>query len=57
MLSHAAEADMEFLVTMTTVVPDGVRDDEAADLRALPLADWLTVDTVPLTPHPSDPGA
>jgi muconolactone delta-isomerase len=29
----------------------------AADLRALPLADWLTVDTVPLTPHPSDPDA
>jgi muconolactone delta-isomerase len=26
-------------------------------LRALPLADWLAVDTVPLSPHPSDPGA
>jgi len=26
-------------------------------LRALPLADWLTVETVPLTRHPSDPGA
>ncbi|MFF5083309.1 muconolactone Delta-isomerase family protein [Actinoplanes sp. NPDC000266] len=24
-------------------------------LRSLPLADWLTTETVPLTPHPSDP--
>ena len=34
---------------------DGARMDEI--LRALPLADWLTVETVPLTRHPSDPGA
>ncbi len=27
-----------------------------AILRALPLAPWLTVDTTPLSPHPSDPG-
>ena len=26
-------------------------------LRSLPLADWLTVETVPLTRHPSDPAA
>ncbi|MFC8801161.1 muconolactone Delta-isomerase family protein [Promicromonospora sp. NPDC057138] len=26
-------------------------------LRALPLADWLTVETVALSPHPSDPGS
>jgi len=26
-------------------------------LHALPLADWLTTETVPLTRHPSDPGA
>lgn len=24
-------------------------------LRSLPLADWLTGETVPLTRHPSDP--
>jgi muconolactone delta-isomerase len=27
-----------------------------AILAALPLAPWLTVDTTPLSPHPSDPG-
>jgi muconolactone delta-isomerase len=27
----------------------------AAILRALPLAGWLATETVPLTPHPSDP--
>jgi len=26
-----------------------------AILQALPLAPWLTVDTTPLSPHPSDP--
>jgi muconolactone delta-isomerase len=26
-------------------------------LRDLPLADWLTIETLPLTPHPSDPAA
>ncbi|MEU6251438.1 muconolactone Delta-isomerase family protein [Streptomyces sp. NPDC047043] len=26
-------------------------------LRSLPLAAWLTVETVPLTPHPSDPAS
>lgn len=26
-------------------------------LRSLPLADWLTVETVPLTRHPSDPAS
>lgn len=26
-------------------------------LRSLPLADWLTVETVPLTHHPSDPAS
>jgi muconolactone D-isomerase len=25
-------------------------------LRALPLADWMHVTVVPLTPHPNDPG-
>jgi muconolactone delta-isomerase len=29
----------------------------AETLRALPLAGWLTTEVVPLTPHPSDPGA
>jgi muconolactone delta-isomerase len=24
-------------------------------LRSLPMGDWLAVDTVPLTRHPSDP--
>ena len=27
----------------------------AGTIRSLPLRDWLTVDTVPLTAHPSDP--
>ena len=27
-----------------------------AILQALPLAPWVTVDTTPLSPHPSDPG-
>src|SRR6266849_1260302 len=26
-----------------------------AILRSLPLAPWMTVDTTPLSPHPSDP--
>ena len=39
----------------------GLWQDTGADqlydiLRSLPLAAWLTVETVPLTPHPSDPG-
>lgn len=39
----------------------GLWQDAGADqlfdvLRSLPLAAWLTVETVPLTPHPSDPG-
>lgn len=31
-------------------------DQMHAILRALPLAPWMTVDTTPLSPHPSDPG-
>jgi muconolactone delta-isomerase len=27
----------------------------ASILAALPLAPWMTVDTTPLSPHPSDP--
>jgi muconolactone delta-isomerase len=34
-------------------VPDA--DGMAAVLRSLPMADWLAVDTLPLTRHPSDP--
>jgi len=26
-----------------------------AILQSLPLAPWMTVDTTPLSPHPSDP--
>jgi muconolactone delta-isomerase len=26
-----------------------------AILKALPLGPWMTVDTTPLSPHPSDP--
>jgi muconolactone delta-isomerase len=26
-----------------------------AILQALPLASWMTTDTTPLSPHPSDP--
>jgi muconolactone delta-isomerase len=94
-------ATMEYLVTMTTNVPDGTPDQLVADVRAreaahsselamqghllrlwrlpggsralglwragdpaemqaiptsLPLDAWMTVQTTPLTPHPSDPG-
>ena len=31
-------------------------DQMHAILQALPLAPWMTVDTTPLSPHPSDPG-
>ena len=31
-------------------------DDMQAVLESLPLYDWMTVQTTPLTPHPSDPG-
>lgn len=31
--------------------------DMEAVLESLPLRDWMTVQTTPLTPHPSDPGA
>jgi muconolactone D-isomerase len=30
-------------------------DQMQAILQALPLARWMTVDTTPLSPHPSDP--
>jgi len=52
---------MEYLVTMTTHVPEGTPDQAAgpaemrAILRSLPLDPWMTVQTTPLTPHPSDP--
>jgi muconolactone delta-isomerase len=32
------------------------REEMDALLAALPIAAWMTVETVPLTPHPSDPG-
>ena len=54
---------MEYLVTMTTHVPDGTPqtavDDTAgmgAILASLPLGAWMEVQTTPLSPHPSDPG-
>lgn len=92
---------MEYLVTMTTPVPNGTSDQAVADVRArepahwselagqghllrlwnlpgqghalglwrarvwaemqamlesLPLDAWMTVQSTPLTPHPSDPG-
>lgn len=28
-----------------------------AMLRSLPLEEWMTVDTTPLSPHPSDPAS
>jgi muconolactone delta-isomerase len=31
-------------------------DQMQAILESLPLAPWMTVDTTPLSPHPSDPG-
>jgi muconolactone delta-isomerase len=53
---------MEYLVTMTTHVPEGTPEtavDEAAMaavLASLPLDAWMTEQTTPLSPHPSDPG-
>ena len=40
---------MEHLVTMTTFLT------ERQTKRSLPLDAWMTVETTPLTPHPSDP--
>jgi muconolactone delta-isomerase len=31
-------------------------DEMQAILRSLPLDEWMTVQTTPLSPHPSDPG-
>lgn len=42
---------MEYLVTMTTHVPDGT------PAEALPLYPYLRLQTTALTPHPSDPAA
>jgi muconolactone D-isomerase len=68
---------MEYLVTMTTHVPDVTPDAAVDDVRAreaarsrelaaqghllrlrrppLPLDPWMTVQTTPLSRHPSDP--
>jgi muconolactone D-isomerase len=32
------------------------RTELDAQLRALPLADWMQITVVPLSPHPNDPG-
>jgi len=45
----ATVAPMEHLVTMTTFLT------ERQTKRSLPLDAWMTVETTPLTPHPSDP--
>ncbi len=70
---------MEYLVTMTTQVPDGTSGEAVEDIRAceaarslglwraddsaamqatlasLPLDAWMSVQTTPLGPYPSDP--
>jgi muconolactone delta-isomerase len=52
---------MDYLVTMTTHVPAGTPDravdaaEMAAIERTLPLDAWMTVQTTPLSRHPSDP--
>ena len=79
---------MEYLLTMTTQVPEGTSEAAVQDIRtreaarsrelaaqghllrlwrahdtagmqailaALPLYAWMSVQTTPLTPHPSDP--
>ena len=38
---------MEFLVTMTTRVPDGTPEQAVADVRSR--------EVTPLSPHPNDP--
>jgi muconolactone delta-isomerase len=52
---------MEYLVTMTTNVPDGTPAEAVDDIRAdvlasMPLRVWRTDEVLPLTPHPNDPG-
>ena len=54
---------MEYLVTMTTHVPDRT-SAEAVDevlqledvLASMPLRVWRTDEVTPLSPHPNDPG-
>ncbi|MFI5684977.1 muconolactone Delta-isomerase family protein [Streptomyces sp. NPDC051636] len=59
----------EFLVEITTTVPEGTGQEEvdrrrAADgeelhekaLGTLPLRPWTTLGVTPLEPHPNDPG-
>ena len=59
----------EFLVEITTTVPEGTGQDEvdrrrAADeaelhekvLGTLPLRPWMAVTVTPLESHPNDPG-
>jgi muconolactone delta-isomerase len=59
---------MEYLVAMTTHVPDGTPDADVQDIRARESAHsrelaaqgnllrlWRTDEVTPLTPHPSDP--
>jgi len=45
---------MEYLVTMTTHVPEGTPETAVDDIRAREAA-WMTEQTTPLSPHPSDP--
>jgi muconolactone delta-isomerase len=52
---------MEYLVTMTTRVPDGPPAEAVDDgqleevLASMPLRIWRTDEVTPLSPHPNDP--
>jgi len=51
---------MEYLVTMTTHVPDGTSEEAVADVRGREAADtreapWLTGQITPLVSHPEGP--
>jgi muconolactone delta-isomerase len=59
---------MEYLVSMTTLVPEGTPEEAVTDIRAREAARsrelvaqghllrlWTRPDTSPLSPHPSDP--
>jgi len=45
---------MEYLVNMTTQVPDGTSEETIAEVRTRE-APWLTEEITQLVPDPSDP--
>jgi muconolactone delta-isomerase len=61
---RASELAQQGHILRVWLLPDGrtlglyqARDAAALEaiVASLPLRDWMTVETVPLTPHPNDP--